>query len=67
MADQFLVVYGQMPRREPCPQLGPLTKILIDSVVHKMDTKPMEGKMLHAHGKLAGLQENGLAELRLVS
>lgn len=67
MADQFLVVYGQMPRREPCPRLGPLTKILIDSLVHKMDMKPMEGKMLRAHGILAGPQENGLAELRLVS
>lgn len=67
MADQFLVVYGQILRREPYPRIGPLTKILIDSLVHKMDMKPMEGEMLHAHGTLAGLQENGLAELRLVS
>lgn len=32
-----------------------------------MDMKPMKGEILRAHGTLTGLQENGLAQLRLVS
>lgn len=38
----FWLSVGSHCKREPCPLIGPLTKILIDSVVHKMDKKPME-------------------------
>lgn len=32
-----------------------------------MDMKPMKGEIPRAHGALSGPQENGLAQLRLVS